>query len=77
MSRQDKTASRRMTRRQALKVAAAATALPLVHIRTGRAAGKLAAGFWDHWVPGCDDVLKKQVEAWAAKNQVEVSSDLS
>jgi ABC-type glycerol-3-phosphate transport system substrate-binding protein len=64
-----------MTRRQALKIGAAAAALPLVHIRSGRAAGKLAVGFWDHWVPGCDVVMKKQVDAWAAKNQVEVASD--
>ena len=75
MSRQSKATARRMTRRQALKIATAAAALPLVHIRTGHAAGKLACGFWDHWVPGCDDVLKKQVDAWAAKNQVEVTSD--
>ncbi len=35
----------------------------------------MAIGFWDHWVPGGDDVMKKQVDAWAAKNQVEVTSD--
>ena len=75
MSRQSKSGAHRMSRRQALKIGATAAALPLVHIRTGRAAGKLAAGFWDHWVPGCDDVLKKQVDTWAAKNQVEVTSD--
>ena len=41
----------RVTRRKALKLAAAAGALPLVHIRTAGAAGKLSIGFWDHWVP--------------------------
>ena len=42
---------RSISRRGALKLGAAATALPLVHIRTGRAAGKVSIGFWDHWVP--------------------------
>ena len=62
------------TRRQVL-TAAAATALPLVHIRSGRAAGKLALAFWDHWVPGANDVMQKQVNDWAAKNKVEASVD--
>ena len=46
------TSPRRMTRRAAVRLAAAATALPLVHIRSAGAAGKLNVGFWDHWVPG-------------------------
>ena len=41
----------RVSRRTALKLGVASAALPLVHIRTGRAAGKLSVGFWDHWVP--------------------------
>ncbi|HVY14272.1 MAG TPA: extracellular solute-binding protein [Rhodopila sp.] len=49
--------------------------LPLVHIRTGRAAGKLSVGFWDHWVPAGNEVMKKQCAAWGAKNQVEVQPD--
>ena len=64
-----------ITRRNALKTAAAATALPLVHIRTGRAAGKLSVGFWDHWVPAGNDVMAKQCAEWGAKNQVEVQPD--
>ena len=43
--------SRHVTRRSALQLGAAAAALPLVHIRTAGAAGKLTVGFWDHWVP--------------------------
>ena len=39
-----------VTRRTALKIGATAAALPLVHIRTAGAAGKLSVGFWDHWV---------------------------
>ena len=64
-----------ISRRRALKLTAAASALPLVHIRTAGAAGKVTIGFWDHWVPGANDVMKKQVDAWAAKNQVEVAAD--
>src|SRR3984957_9801750 len=67
--------SGKMSRRRALTLGVAATALPLVHIRSGRAAGKMSVGFWDHWVPGGNDVMKKQVDAWAAKNQVDVTSD--
>ncbi|MGE0418877.1 MAG: ABC transporter substrate-binding protein [Acetobacteraceae bacterium] len=69
------TKPRQMTRRGALKLATAATALPLVHIRTAGAAGKLLIGLWDHWVPGANDVMQKQVDAWAAKNKVDVQVD--
>ena len=64
-----------ISRCQAVKFGAAAAALPLVHIRTAGAAGKLNIGFWDHWVPGANDVMQKQVNAWAEKNKVEVSAD--
>jgi ABC-type glycerol-3-phosphate transport system substrate-binding protein len=64
-----------MSRRGALKLGAATAALPLVHIRTGHAAGKLTIGFWDHWIPGANDTLNKQVMAWGAANQVDVKVD--
>ena len=67
--------SKRISRRRALKLGAAASALPLVHIRTAGAAGKLSIGFWDHWVPGANDAMQKQVNAWAEKNKVEVTAD--
>ena len=67
--------SKRVSRRSALKLGAAAAALPLVHIRTAGAAGKVAIGFWDHWVPGGNDIMQKQVNAWADKNKVEVTAD--
>ena len=43
---------RRITRRRALKVTAGAVGatLPLVHVQTATAAGKLTMGIWDHWV---------------------------
>src|SRR5580692_10204983 len=64
-----------VSRRKAVKLSAAAAALPLVHIRTAGAAGKLNVGFWDHWVPGANDVMQKQVNVWADKNKVEVTAD--
>jgi ABC-type glycerol-3-phosphate transport system substrate-binding protein len=69
------THSYRMTRRAALKTAAIGAALPLVHIRTGHAAGKVSIAFWDHWVPAGNDVMKKQCAEWGAKNQVDVQAD--
>jgi len=67
--------TKRISRRRALRTAAAATALPLVHIRTAGAAGKLSLAIWDHWVPTGDAALKKLVDAWAEKNKVEVQLD--
>lgn len=64
-----------ISRRKALAIGTAAAALPLVHIRTAGAAGKLTAGFWDHWVPAGNDVMRKQVKVWADKNKVEVTTD--
>jgi ABC-type glycerol-3-phosphate transport system substrate-binding protein len=69
------TQTRKVSRRRTLKLAAATAALPLVHIRTGRAAGKVSIGFWDHWVPDANEVMKKQCEAFAAAHQVEVQPD--
>jgi ABC-type glycerol-3-phosphate transport system substrate-binding protein len=65
----------RISRRRALKTAAVAAALPLVHIRTAGAAGKLSLAIWDHWVPTGDAALKKLVDTWAEKNKVEVQLD--
>lgn len=70
-----KQTTRTVTRRRVLAGTAAAVALPLVHIRTAHAAGKLSVGFWDHWVPGGNEIMEKQVQAWASKNKVEVTSD--
>ena len=67
----------RITRRQALKAAAGAVGatLPLVHVQSAHAAGKLTMGIWDHWVPAANPVLKGVVDEWAAKNKVEVTID--
>ena len=63
------------TRRKALKLGAAASALPLVHIRTAGAAGKVSIVFYDSWVPAGNIALKKQVDAWSEKSKVEVQAD--
>ena len=65
----------RITRRRAMQLAAATAVLPLVHIRTASAAGKLHVCFWDHWVPQGTETMRKQVQAWAEKNKVEVTAD--
>ena len=75
MSIQQERPATAVPRRTALKLAATAAALPLVHIRTAGAAGKLNVGFWDHWVPNANAVTQKQVAAWAEKNKVEVTAD--
>jgi hypothetical protein len=65
----------RMSRRGALKLGAAAATLPLVHIRTAGAAGKLSLGIIDHWVIEANAVRRAQIQSWAEKNKVEVSID--
>jgi ABC-type glycerol-3-phosphate transport system substrate-binding protein len=56
--------------------AAASTALVAApFVRTANAAGKLAIGFWDHWVPGANAASTALVNAWAAKEGVEVQID--
>ena len=55
-----------LTRRSVLAAGAAATAsFAFPFVRGAHAAGKLSVGFWDHWVPGANDVMRKIVEEWA------------
>jgi ABC-type glycerol-3-phosphate transport system substrate-binding protein len=65
----------KVSRRKALTLAAAATALPLVHIRTAGAAGRLTLGFWDHWVPVGNDAMRKMVAKWADQTKTDVTID--
>ena len=60
-------------RRRFLSTSAAALAAP--YVRTSRAAGTLTVGFWDHWVPGANDVLTKLCNEWAAKEKVDLKID--
>ena len=67
-----------ISRRSALKMtagAAGAAAVPLVHVSTSHAAGKLTMGIWDHWVKEANPVMQAAVDEWAAKNKVEVKID--
>ena len=64
------------SRRKFLKTGAAASvALAFPYIRTSYAAGSLAIGFWDHWVPGANDTLTKICMDWGKKEKVEVKID--
>ncbi len=64
--------ARALTRRAAL---AGATALPLVHIRTAGAAGKLSMVVPDHWIAAGNETMRKQIMAWADANKVDVKAD--
>src|SRR5215468_1435867 len=70
-------ASRKFTRRRFIHstAAAATAALAAPYIRTSHAAGSLAVGFWDHWVPGANDTLTKLCNEWAAKEKVDIKID--
>jgi len=68
----------RFSRRSLLKtgaVGAAAAALPLPFMHGAHAAGKLSVAFWDHWVPGANDVLNKLCHDWADKEKVDITVD--
>src|ERR1700709_163926 len=64
-----------MTRRKAVRLGAAAAALPLVNIHSAGAAGRLSVALWDHWVPAGNEAMKKMVGEWAEKNKVDVTLD--
>jgi ABC-type glycerol-3-phosphate transport system substrate-binding protein len=65
-----------LTRRAALGTAVlAGTALAMPFVRGTYAAGKLAVGFWDHWVPGANDALTKLCRDWADKEKVDITID--
>jgi ABC-type glycerol-3-phosphate transport system substrate-binding protein len=64
-----------LSRRKALKLGAAAAALPLIHVRTAGAAGKVSIGFIDHWVPAGNDAMKKQIAVWSDKTKTAVQAD--
>ncbi len=70
-------AARQFTRRRFLGTTAAATTAGLFgpYVHTAHAAGTLAVGFWDHWVPAANNVLTKLCNEWAAKEKVELKID--
>src|ERR1700754_2444405 len=68
---------RKLSRRQFVAATALSSAALITapYIRTANAAGKLTMGFWDHWVPGANAASTELINAWAAKEKVEVSID--
>jgi ABC-type glycerol-3-phosphate transport system substrate-binding protein len=68
--------TRKLTRRRFLATtAASATIVAMPHVRGAHAAGKLALGFWDHWVPGANNTAQALIDEWAAKEHVDVTVD--
>lgn len=67
---------KRITRRRfvASSVATAA-AISAPYVSTAHAAGKLALGMWDHWVPGGNKVFDEIAQEWAKKEKVELTID--
>src|SRR5437899_2694417 len=65
------------TRRRfvATSTAATATLIASPFVRTAGAAGKLSIGFWDHWVPGANDVSQAIAREWAAREKVDLQID--
>ena len=69
-------AKSRVTRRRFLATTAATSALVAApFVRGAHAAGKLAVGFWDHWVPGANKALETATREWAEKEKVDISID--
>jgi hypothetical protein len=64
-----------ITRRDALKIGAVATTLPLVHIRTAGAAGKLKVALTKSLVPGADAALDTLIGQWGEETKTEVQVD--
>src|SRR5437764_1545796 len=65
-----------VTRRTVLQTAGlggAALAMPFV--RGAHAAGTLSVAFWDHWVPGANEPLRKLCQDWADKEKVDIKID--
>ncbi len=56
-------------------VSASASVVAATYVRGSHAAGSLKVGFWDHWVPGANDVLIRLCNEWAAKEKVDLKAD--
>src|ERR1700730_6569347 len=68
--------TRKLSRRSFLaSTAAASIGITAPHVRGAHAAGKLAMGFWDHWVPGANSATTALVKEWAEKEKVDIAID--
>src|SRR5215216_7763334 len=68
---------KKLSRRQFVAATALSSAALITapYIRGAHAAGKLAIGFWDHWVPGANKTSEQLTREWAEKEKVEVTID--
>src|SRR6202040_4311268 len=64
---------RRSLLSSALVGSVAALAAP--YVKDSYAAGSLALGVWDHWVPGANKAFEALCNEWGTKNNVEVRID--
>jgi ABC-type glycerol-3-phosphate transport system substrate-binding protein len=69
--------SGRIDRRRFIGRALAGTAAAAIapYVRTSHAAGSLTVGFWDHWVPGANEVMTRLCNEWAAREKVDLKID--
>ena len=65
------------TRRSLLKSAVfgSVAAIAAPYVKDSYAAGSLALGVWDHWVPGANHAFAALCNEWGTKNNVEVRID--
>ena len=65
------------TRRSLLKSAVfgSVAAIAAPYVKDSYAAGSLALGVWDHWVPGANNAFTALCNEWGTKNNVEVRID--
>src|ERR1051325_10747521 len=68
-----RTVSRRRFVASTAALSSARVAAPFV--RGAYAAGKLAVGLWDHWVPGANAGAEAVAKAWAEKEKVDLEID--
>jgi Bacterial extracellular solute-binding protein len=66
-------ATRRSLLTSAIYGSIAAIAAP--YVKDSYAAGSLALGVWDHWVPGANNAFAALCNEWGTKNNVEVRID--
>jgi Bacterial extracellular solute-binding protein len=66
-----------ITRRSLLSSAlvGSVAALAAPYVKDSHAAGSLALGVWDHWVPGANKAFAALCNEWGTKNNVEVRID--
>lgn len=68
---------RHATRRTFLTsgVIGSVAAIAAPYVRDSHAAGSLALGVWDHWVPGANSAFAALCNEWGTKNNVDVRID--